>query len=154
MLWYIFDHVPTFEFICLNFLFMFKFLGHIHSVILNGPSDYSSFNSPQLKFFYFCFLLVNYHLIVPLEEITVIVELLRAWWILLDNSIIQIPSIICSNFLISLRSWTNLILMNKVLNWRKKVLKCYVRKKSKQSGLCKYLLSKLEIRKNGLSRRK
>ena len=31
-------------FVCVNFLVMVKFVGHIHSVILNWSSDYSSYN--------------------------------------------------------------------------------------------------------------
>ena len=41
-IYYIFGQVQWVMLVGVNFLVMFKFLGHIHSVILNWSSDYSS----------------------------------------------------------------------------------------------------------------
>ena len=42
-IYYIFGQVQQVMFVGVNFLVMFKFFGHIHSVILNWSSDYSLF---------------------------------------------------------------------------------------------------------------
>ena len=42
-IYYIFGHVPMLMFVSVNFWVMFTASGHIHSVILYQPSDYSSY---------------------------------------------------------------------------------------------------------------